>query len=129
MIKQTHCKTLAGEDRYAVTAEAVITASGIAVLLTGGTLPHVGCIALAQPAKGARTLSVEGHREAEIAAPICEQICSAAGCAVAVTAGIHVDSATPDEINTLSKNAFAAGEMLIGQIKQILADTTGGEDA
>ena len=96
---------------------------GLACFLSGGTRPHVGGVALASP--GARidgkglshcdlwTSTVPGHKDVEVAAAVARRLCLATGEVVSVTAGIHVDDATPADIATLSENCLDAADRLV----------------
>lgn len=52
--------------------------------------------------------TVPGHKDAEVAFAIARELCLTTGEPVSVTAGIHVDSASLDEITVLGANALAA---------------------
>lgn len=87
----------------------------LTVTLTGGTHPHIGAVALAQPrpslkGDGSRSatvsvLTLPGHLEDEIARWAADLLARRSGGNVVVTAGIHVDEATPTEIEQLVAGA------------------------
>lgn len=80
----------------------------IQILVTGGELPHIGSVAIAYIADGqavASALTVPSHMETELAIEFARDICVASGCSVAVTCGIHINDASPDEIALLCGHA------------------------
>ena len=101
-----------GEGRLRVTLDVIPTGGeGICAFLHGGDRSHVGGVALASPGReihGERLSScdlwqvtVPGHKDAEAAAVVARRLCKALGEPVSVTCGVHVDSASPDEITEL----------------------------
>ena len=101
-----------GEGRLRVTLDVIPTdGEGICAFLHGGDRPHVGGVALAAPGfevHGERLSScdlwqvtVPGHKDAEAAAVVARRLCKGLGEPVSVTCGVHVDSASPDEITEL----------------------------
>lgn len=111
----------AGEGECRI--QLVVTATeghGLSCLLTGGTLPHVGGHALACPdalVGGMRlsscdlwTSTVPGHKDVEAAAAVARKLCMATGEPVSVTAGIHVDDATPKQLQALLSACESAAD-------------------
>ncbi len=118
-----------GEGRLSIQLQAILTADGVAVTLTGGEKPHVGGMALSVPrhppiipAQRPHTWIIPrcGHRDSDVAALVAEQLCKDTGCCVAVIAGIHIDSATPSEIGMLVQNSQQATRLLADRIKEIM---------
>lgn len=69
----------------------------VQALLTGGDA-HAGGTALAAPNAPVQTLSLPGHRDAELACQLAQGLADGLGCAACVTAGIHYDNITRAEI-------------------------------
>ncbi len=118
-----------GQGRLGIQVQAILTADGVAVTLTGGEKPHVGGMAMsvpryapAIPAQRPQTWITprSGHRDSDVAALVAEQLCLDTGCCVAVIAGIHIDAAIPSEIDMLLDNSQQAARLLSHRIKQIL---------
>ena len=89
---------------------------GLCCFVTGGELPHVGGIAVAYPAKEGcvvESISLPMHKDAVLAKLLASTICSATGQPTSVTAGLHVDNATREDIQDLCNNARAAAEMYL----------------
>lgn len=110
MINETY-----GNGKYIVNISVHDTnGAGLAVFVRGGDKPHLGGVALASPGieMHGRTLSkcdlwtitVPGHKDAELAQRIAKKICIASGEPVSVSLGIHVENATPEEIELICTN-------------------------
>ena len=69
----------------------------VQALLTGGDA-HAGGTALAAPDVPVQTLSLPGHRDAELACRLAQGLAEGLGCTVCATAGIHYGDITRDEI-------------------------------
>lgn len=65
--------------------------------LTGGDA-HVGGTALAAPGVAAQSLSLPGHRDAELARQLAQGLADGLDCTACVTAGIHYAGMTHEEI-------------------------------
>ncbi|MEW6447198.1 MAG: hypothetical protein AB1426_03790 [Bacillota bacterium] len=113
----------AGEGRYTVEVLATLTGEGLIVQVLGGEKPHVGAVALSLPRpslsepgklKASTTVvPLYGHRDDEIARPVAEQLAIALGQPVVVVAGVHVDAATPREVELLLSNSHEAVKRLL----------------
>lgn len=79
------------------------------VMVSGGKA-HIGATALCQPGGEARCLSLPGHREGELAASMARSLANALGITVAVSAGIHFDDISREEIATILAMCAAMAE-------------------
>ena len=86
---------------------------GLCCFVTGGELPHVGGIAVAKEGCVVESISLPMHKDAVLAKLLASTICSATGQPTSVTAGLHVDNATREDIQDLCNNARAAAEMYL----------------
>lgn len=122
-----HISVTRGEGDFAVTAEATSTAGeGLSCFVYGGTLPHVGGMALAAPGPTlhGRQLSradvwsatVPGHKDAEAARQVARRLAIALQQPVSVSCGIHVDDATADDLALLGRNIDGAVDALLGRL-------------
>jgi hypothetical protein len=94
--------------RLSVEIRAVIMRGGIVVTLAGGELPHVGAVALAEPRpsridrrKTSSSVSVLvrlGHKEDELAKRLAGVLAASLNLPVVLSAGIHIDRATAEDI-------------------------------
>ncbi len=99
------------ETSLIVEARAVHIGDDILVCIWGGARPHIGAVAAAQPRpsladhkKKSATCSVltyPGHKEDEIVKPVSEHLSAALNTHVVVTAGIHWDGLSQDEISVI----------------------------
>ncbi|MDO4178269.1 MAG: hypothetical protein Q4D21_03670 [Phascolarctobacterium sp.] len=82
------------------------------ILLTAGIV-HIGAVALAMPCPptnegvtaSVSVLTVPGHRDDIPASRVALAICKVVGRPIAVSAGLHLDGASKEEINILLKNS------------------------
>lgn len=122
-----HISVTRGEGEFAVTAEATSTAGeGLSCFVYGGTLPHVGGMALAAPGPTlhGRQLSradvwsatVPGHKDADAARQVARRLAIALQQPVSVSCGIHVDNATANDLALLGKNIDAVVDGLIARL-------------
>lgn len=115
----------AGKDKYLVNIAVHETGgNGLCAFLYGGELAHVGGVAMATPSPCAATgkltsdisqLCAPGHKDVIAAAEAAKRLCAATAQTVTVTAGIHVDGASPEDIHILSENAKEAVDKWISQ--------------
>jgi hypothetical protein len=105
---------VAGEGDYRIDARVALCGRDVTVTVGGGTRPHVGAVGVAisqpslkDPSRHSVTssvISVPGHKEDEIVRSAALQLSRALDATVVVSAGLHVDDATPVEIQTLVAN-------------------------
>lgn len=91
---------------------------GLAVFVRGGDRPHLGGVALASPGAEIHgrklsscdlwTITVPGHKDAELAQKIAKKICKASGEPVSVSLGIHVEQANAEDIELICTNVDTA---------------------
>lgn len=113
-----HIAVSRGVGKYEIRALAVSCGRDLSVTLCGGTLEHVGAVSLAayEPERGSATVSTVTaftHRDDYIAARAAKALSCALCCTVTVTAGVHVDDASQQDISRLCENADAAVAALI----------------
>ena len=113
----------AGEGRFQV--ELVIhetNGQGLACVLTGGELPHVGGAVFAFPSPRLEgdgdtcnlwTACAPWHKDDFAARLVAKKLCDATGQTVCVSAGLHVDRAGDAEIRTLCDNCRLAAEQYL----------------
>jgi len=89
--------------RLRVRAERI--GADLLVSVSGGDLPHIGSVAIAEPDQlraengGSATVStynVRGHREGEVATEIAKRISAQLRCRVVVICGFHYDRFSAD---------------------------------
>ena len=118
-----------GDGKYSMRLRAFGTdGNGLVVFLTGGEKPHLGGVSLAAiPSADNAELSncdtwdvtLPGHKDKELARNIARQICLATGEPVSVSAGIHIDNASGEDIKCFGRMAEEITEKFIKQYKVI----------
>ena len=117
-------KVIYGEGNALVEVQYQTVGQDLQVLITAGKA-HVGAVALAVPcpvnAEGVTAsvsvMTVPGHRDNIVAENAALSLCKALSRPVSVTAGLHIDQATQDEIMALVNNAKEAINILIMNLK------------
>ncbi len=107
------------DGKHTVSASAVVMSDSICVLLTGGEKPHAGCAVLSVTyGDSVKTdfVAAPGHRDQDVACSLCEKICVKTGMTVSMTAGLHIDNASGQDIKHLSENAEKAADVLIQKL-------------
>ena len=113
-----------GSEKYKIRLEVLSTnGRGLNIFVTGGDTPHVGAVALAVPSANAATgettcdiniITAYGHKDRFLAEKVADLVCRQTGEIVSVTAGVHVDNATGDDLRTLIANTMTAAENFLG---------------
>ncbi|MCQ2444383.1 MAG: hypothetical protein MJ061_02690 [Mailhella sp.] len=114
-----------GSGPLAVTARAGFVGGDLVAVVTGGTSPHAGAVALAVPCAptpegtdcSASVLCAPGHRDDIPARQLAMRLCKALRCTVSMTVGIHLDNASADDIRALLRHAESAVEGLEKALK------------
>lgn len=104
-----------GTGRTAVRLQLVPVGGDLLLMLTGGRA-HVGAVAVAVPGDGVPwvdLIEIGTHREGPLAREGANLICGHSNRTVTVTAGIHIDNATDDEIQEITANATLAFENMV----------------
>lgn len=103
-----------GSMPYTVEAEVRLLGADVLVILSGGTKPHIGSIAVALPRPSltdeeivSSTSSVYnflGHKDHVIAQRVAEMLSSRLNRNVVAVAGFHIDKITQDGITRVIEN-------------------------
>lgn len=118
----------AGSGKYRVTAEAKIIGTDIIVAIWGGTMPHIGSVAVAVPRPSltipgatsatSSVLNFVGHKDEVVSKLFSENIASRLSRNCVAAAGIHIDKASREDINIITKNC----EILCTRIMELLEE-------
>jgi len=103
-----------GEPPYDIHIEIRQAGADIVAAVTGGTRPHVGAVALADPS-GVKVLQSAGHKDAVLAEMFAQSLYEKYRVNVCVSAGVHVDDATAEEIALLKANAKSLTDLVISR--------------
>lgn len=112
--------------RYEIRIIAVDCNGDYSVTVGGGTHPHIGATAIgfgkmpdgSRPKYSAPVSSIVclNHKDDIVARMLASKLADAWHTTVSVTAGIHVDDATSEELKTLQENVMKAAEQLVKEI-------------
>ena len=112
------------EGRFDIAATVLLIGRDLLVAIWGGDSPHIGAVAAAQPRPSIRDPSVTsatasvicyvGHKEDSMAKAAAEYLAATFNMKVVVTAGMHWDNLTDENIDQVLKN----GDVLIELIRQ-----------
>lgn len=88
----------------------------LAILILGGSRPHIGCAVLAVPRPSlndpnrtsctSSVLNCIGHKEEEICRSVAERICCEMCCTVVCSGGVHLEHASSVEIEEIKMLVF-----------------------
>ena len=81
-----------------ITAEITVTDCGVQVGLYGGDKSHIGAVGIVDPDGNITVTQFEGHKEGVLCRQWCEALANAGLCPVIVSAGVHYDNASKEEI-------------------------------
>lgn len=102
-----------GSGRFFLSLELWDTGNGLQGLLTGGEKPHIGGVVLAVPRPSLRgegwsadlyLTPVPNHKDLELAYPLADSLARLSRFPVVITAGVHSDSLTPEELDKMKNN-------------------------
>lgn len=107
--------------KYHIIADAVQCGSDFSVSIVGGSNHHVGAVSLAvyEPIRDSATVStmtVHTHRDDSVTSMFAKEFSKALKCTVTVSAGIHVDNATREDISILQINIQICLRTLINKV-------------
>lgn len=114
-----------GQDKTVVEVNYGFVGSDLQVVITAGKA-HVGATAFAVPCQttaegvtaSVSVMTAPGHRDDVVAGKSALELCKAMRCNVCVTAGLHIDHASQDEIMTLVNNTKESINILIKKLKE-----------
>lgn len=115
--------SLLDDTKYKLFCVCVSCGKDLAVAISGGTKAHVGAVSLAvyEPERDSATVSTicaYTHRDDAVATTVAKKLATALRCSVTVTAGIHIDDASKEEVELLLKAAFSCCDRIIKEKTQ-----------
>lgn len=117
-----------GEGRCRICLTIIDTGHGLHGLLTGGEKPHVGGVVLAIPRKSLRgegwsadayITPVSGHKDVDVARTVAETLARELQIPVAITAGIHSDNLTPQELDQILNHCSTLSQSALNSMNSI----------
>lgn len=122
-IKLSHSKGF-----YKIEVDVLLIGEDLILSIWGGSKPHVGAVAMAVPrpslsnsaviSSTSSVLTRLGHKEDEIVKRISERISAALNKAVVVSAGIHWDNISNEEIENIQSMCDELTHRLIQRISR-----------
>jgi hypothetical protein len=116
-----------GSGLHEVMCGCVVTQNGLIIHLLGGEKTHVGGIVLSFPRKSLAgggvgcdswVTPLPGHKDVVVGQRFAEMLCKSLNLPVSLTAGIHIDNASNDDIAEISRNC----EALAGRLLEIIRE-------
>lgn len=117
------------KDRFKIQGFVHIIGQDLLLSIFGGTRPHIGSVALAQPRPSLRNpkkwsstssdITIIGHKEDIIAKRIAEKISSSLRRNVTVTAGFHWDNLTSKEIKMVENISQKISDEVIKKVSPL----------
>ena len=101
-----------------------INGRGLWCSILGGDSPHIGAVSAGNPSSGVSSghvlcdinqICLPGHRDAIAGVMVTEALVKATGLPASVTAGIHMDGATAEDIEQMVANVKEAARLWIEQ--------------
>jgi hypothetical protein len=116
------------ESRYPVHALSLLLGDDLVICLWGGTEPHVGAVALAQPrpsiadhlvtSSTSSILTLLGHKEDVVAKLVAERVSADSNRNVVVAAGIHWDNIGEEAIEEIVQNCERLAERIAAALRR-----------
>ncbi len=113
------------EEGVTIELKAEHIGNDYCVMISGGDIPHIGAVAIAQPrpslqneeitSASASVISVVGHKEDLLAHAVSLRLAALLNCVVCVTCGIHIDDVKPNQIHVIQKQVDSLIDALIEQ--------------
>lgn len=116
-----------GTGRVHLLLQLYDTGNGLQGLLTGGETPHIGGVVLAVPRKSLTgdgwsadlyITPVPNHKDVDFASPLANSLARLSHSPVVITAGIHSDLITSEELDQLRSNFNSMMEQVCQEIEQ-----------
>lgn len=115
-----------GAGRCQISLTLLDTGQGINGLLVGGEQPHIGGVVLALPrpslsgegwSEDVFITPVPGHKDVEVARSVAGLLARELQCPVVVTAGIHSDQLSTEELKLIVHDCDRLAHAALGVIK------------
>lgn len=118
--------TVAGHTRYEILLYAVRCGNDLSVTVCGGTKHHIGAVCLAcgilpdgsRPKYSAAvsTIALSDHKDDIVAKRLSAFFADRLHAVVTAAVGIHIDDATPEELELLQENCKKAADCLMKKL-------------
>lgn len=116
------------DGKYTVKARILRSGRDVSVVIDGGEAPHIGATALAIPrpslmdkdkiSASTSVLCAPGHKEDLTARAAAERVASELNCTACVSAGVHIDNASGEELLRIQRNLDTLLERVLEALKK-----------
>ncbi len=120
-------KLTIGAGETAVTCSFELIGEDLLVSVYGGTQPHIGAIALGIPRPSLKldgsfsatvsVLTLTGHKDDAVARLVAQEVAAELQRTTVVLAGLHIDSAAPEQIQAFMANAAKLPGQICGLVQ------------
>ena len=117
-----------GAGKHKLTATVTAVVDGISIYLGGGDKPHIGTVVISQPRPslahdGERSatssvINLLNHKDDLIAIPLAEHICKTMNKVVVISAGVHIDQATEDDLAIIAALSSKLATIIIDRLQK-----------
>lgn len=128
-MKPTDINVHTTKGAFDIGANLRLVGQDLLVAITGGTRPHIGAVAVAQPRPSlkdkthrsatASVICLPAHKEDDLAKAVAEVLAAATNVTVVVTAGIHWDDITPAGIAAVTENSQILLNLILEEIAKV----------
>lgn len=112
-----------GDNRTALTYDLTFRGSDLYAHIDSG-VSHLGGVTAADGDQW-HTMAFSGHKDHLLTEPLAKTLAKELGCHVVVTAGVHLDSITSEEIRKIVETNEKAAEKILSSLKK---EEIGNED-
>jgi hypothetical protein len=122
-----------GTGRFKLYGIVILCGNDICICICGGDKHHIGAVALASPRKSLKSNNISsstsvlcslGHKEDDLVRTLSLDISRMFNCQSSVSAGIHIENASIEEINMLYENFLElCRDIIIGLKKEFQHNT------
>lgn len=111
-----------GSGQCRLNAAVCVSPGGVSVYVCGGDAPHIGSVVLAEPRPShtgcgmsctCGVLNILGHKDERVARTLAERICPAVNLPVSVSAGVHIDDISPEQLQLVEINISLLAESIL----------------
>ena len=107
-----------------ITAHAIYLPNGLQVTIYGGTLPHIGAVSVVDPQGNVTTRQFPTHKDGVVSEKWAKALLEAGYCPAVVTAGIHYDGLSREQIDqVVALTSEMLAELLDALGKQSASDS------
>ena len=125
-LNQVFCECV-NDGKYTIESVIVKTISGVNIYLGGGEESHIGTVVISIPRPSltgdgsisctTSLFNLISHKDDILAVPLAEELAKQLNQVVVVSAGVHIERATSEEITRIKKNLDIIKNLIIKHFK------------